>query len=358
MPDHVIVVVDIKGFGRRSEAVQKSLRKELYQALREALTSAGVAPDQCPAPEDRGDGVIWLLPGGVSKTDLTGRFVHRLHAELQTRAGRGESSAMRLRVALHSGEVIPDTRGWVGSALNTACRLLDTPQLREALAAAGPSRLALMVSNEWYEEIASSEDGDVVRATFWQAAIGIKEVRGVAWIHVPGFDEYLEERLQALPDRLTELKKAESDARERHEHAAVRLTGLPDVPLRSDELRLRIEQLIDRDGAVRDRTRMAALIDTCEGEIEQASGEVRQAVARFDRLLSLRDELRGRFEAYGAMETDRVPAEDLELARLRRRAHHLLWYAPCDLAAAEEAVEVYIEGLRRRLGHGGPEGEP
>ena len=108
-----IVVVDVEGFGdrRRTNPHQVAVRDGLYRALREAFGHAGIAWDDC-GHEDRGDGVLILIPAEVPKgllvESLPSALVTALHAHNGTHPG---PERIRLRMALHAGEVITTSTG-------------------------------------------------------------------------------------------------------------------------------------------------------------------------------------------------------------------------------------------------------
>ncbi len=185
---HEIIVVDIKDFGSRSNPVQSWLRDRLYELLEKALEAAGVDHRAAPPPTDRGDGMFWLLPGSVPKTDLTGPFVRHLHTGLRALAATSsDRAAMRLRVVLHAGEVAWDERGWVGADLNTACRMVDLPVLRETLAAAEDAPMVLAVSDAWHRSVILHDYPEIDPAEFRPVRFDAKEIRNAtAWIRVPG----------------------------------------------------------------------------------------------------------------------------------------------------------------------------
>jgi hypothetical protein len=183
-----ILVVDIEGFGKRQNPVQQHLRMRLYQIVREAMADIGIDMGELPV-SDRGDGAFWLLPTSVSKVDLTGRFITALQAGLQAHARvSSERAVLRLRAALHAGEVGQDEHGWVGEDLNTACRLVDLQELRVILAAATQSSLVLAVSDGWYSAVVRHDYPGIDSATFWPIRFHAKEVRQTAWVNVPGHE--------------------------------------------------------------------------------------------------------------------------------------------------------------------------
>src|SRR5438093_12175290 len=64
-----IMVVDMAGSARWHNLQQLRARRVLREAIREAIRQAGIAWTDL-AVEDRGDGMILLIPPKVSKVDL------------------------------------------------------------------------------------------------------------------------------------------------------------------------------------------------------------------------------------------------------------------------------------------------
>src|SRR5216683_2374732 len=122
-----ILVVDVEGFGnhRRTNPHRVAVRDGMYLALRQAFDGAGIPWAGCDQG-DGGDGVLVLVPPEVPK----GLFVDSLPDELARalRAHNGAHDAeeqIRLRMALHAGEINYDDHGMTGAAINLAFRLLD-----------------------------------------------------------------------------------------------------------------------------------------------------------------------------------------------------------------------------------------
>jgi hypothetical protein len=93
---------------------------------------------------------------------------------------------LRMRVALHAGDVLRDDQGWVGAELNTACRLVDLPALRNALAQVPSARLAVVVSDIWFKTVVRHDPGTVDHRNYTRVPIAMKEPDHWAWIYVPG----------------------------------------------------------------------------------------------------------------------------------------------------------------------------
>ena len=185
---HTIVVVDIEGFGRRPNPVQSWLRARLRQLLEDAFEGAGIDWAAGPAPEDRGDGAFLLLPGTVPKEDVTGPFVERLREGLRSHARTsGGEGRLRMRVALHGGEVARDGHGWVGTDLNTACRMVDHQPLRDALASVPEAELVVAVSDEWHRKVISHHHPGIDAAEYRPVRFDAKEIANeTIWVRVPG----------------------------------------------------------------------------------------------------------------------------------------------------------------------------
>ncbi|GAA4902906.1 hypothetical protein [Streptomonospora salina] len=184
---YVIMVADIEGFGRRPDPLQYWLRERMYGIADAAMAASGIDFSGSPTPTDRGDGAFWLFPGTVPKVELTANFMRCLRAEL--RAYKQVSSAdaeLRLRIALHSGEVARDRQSWVGTDLNTACRLVDIAPLKSCLQQCRPAAdLVLAVSQAWHSSVLRHNHPDI-SDDFLQVPFTAKEVRQNAWITVPG----------------------------------------------------------------------------------------------------------------------------------------------------------------------------
>ncbi|MFS8096860.1 tetratricopeptide repeat protein [Lentzea alba] len=180
-----ILVLDVEGFGdpRRTNANQVVVRRGLYRSVRSALDAAGIPRHRCDV-EDRGDGVFLLAGGDVPKAAFVESFPLAL-ADALRRHNKAHAAAehIRLRMALHAGEISYDDYGVTAASVNLAFRLLDAPALRNALATS-PGVLAVIVSSWFFEEVvwqSSPEDA----ATYRHTEVQVKETRASAWISLP-----------------------------------------------------------------------------------------------------------------------------------------------------------------------------
>jgi hypothetical protein len=108
-----IVCVDVEEFGdrRRTSPHHVAARAGLYGALRVAFDRGGVGWREC-SHEDRGDGALILVPPEVPKSLLVTGVLRELAAELRTHnVVHSQEARIRLRMAVHAGEVQRDKEG-------------------------------------------------------------------------------------------------------------------------------------------------------------------------------------------------------------------------------------------------------
>jgi class 3 adenylate cyclase len=152
VPVHrTILVVDVQGFGdrRRTNPHQLAVRDGLYQALKQAFRAAAIPWEGCQ-PEDRGDGVLFLAPAEVPKSGFAEVLPEALAEGLRAHNdGHRAEEQIRLRMALHAGEVSYDDHGVTGAAINLAFRLVDAGPLKEALAGSPGLLAGLFLMTSW-----------------------------------------------------------------------------------------------------------------------------------------------------------------------------------------------------------------
>src|ERR1700723_2291987 len=127
-----IVVFDVERFGdhRRTNLNQAAVREGLYRSVASAFGRAKIpwTPDDV---EDRGDGIFVRLQPEVPKSLLVELLPSELVAELTAHnSAHPEEERIRLRMALHAGEVLYDGHGVTGEAVNWAFRLVDAEPLK------------------------------------------------------------------------------------------------------------------------------------------------------------------------------------------------------------------------------------
>ncbi|WIY03062.1 hypothetical protein QRX60_04125 [Amycolatopsis mongoliensis] len=128
-------MVDVEGFGRysRTNPNKIRIRRGMYRSLERAFIEAGIPWAAC-RHEDLGDGVLVLVPAHISKALFADLLVPALADELAAHNKvHRPPEQIRLRLALHAGEVSYDDHGAIGSSILHAHRLVDAVELKHAL---------------------------------------------------------------------------------------------------------------------------------------------------------------------------------------------------------------------------------
>jgi hypothetical protein len=179
--------VDIAGFNaaQRDDDIQMYVHSSLYAMLRIAFDRSEIPWADC-AFEDRGDGVLVIVPPTLSVTGLVDPIPERLRG-LVRRHNRVSADAARiqLRVAAHIGSVHHDGYGFVGHDVTLLCRLLDARPLKRMLAKSG-AEVAFIASKYLYDNVIRSRPSLVDPDVFQPMPVRVKETRTRAWAYALG----------------------------------------------------------------------------------------------------------------------------------------------------------------------------
>lgn len=185
-PQHrSIVVVDIAGYGRRDDLAQVQARAGLDRVVRTAFHASGM-PWHRLVVKDRGDGMIVFIPATTSKVALLHPFLPRLSILLHdVNSQVRPDHRLRVRVAVHAGEVVEGPHGWIGTDVNLACRLVDSAPLRQELVRRSQADLVLIVSEAIHRAVIRHGHRGVDPAIYRPVDIAVKEVVTSAWLYSP-----------------------------------------------------------------------------------------------------------------------------------------------------------------------------
>jgi hypothetical protein len=180
-----MVLVDVEKFGdpARSLVDRLQVRRGMYGALQAAFDEAGIPWDRCKI-ENGGDGVLILVPADVSKNRLATRLPEHLAAAIEAHnADRQPPAKIRLRLALHAGEIHLDEHGQTSDSLIFAFRLLNSPEARSALATS-PETVAIITS-EWFYQNVIHPDPAAHPERYRAVRFESKETSAWAWVRLP-----------------------------------------------------------------------------------------------------------------------------------------------------------------------------
>ena len=183
--------VDVEKSSARGRLPKSGVRKVLREAVADSLARNNLSWADC-LTQDLGDGVTVIAAPGTAKADLLHAVIYDLALRLRQHnyaEGSGSRKLIRVRAALHAGELELTDDGLIdGRPLEVLARLLDAPELREALRAApADTPLALIMSGHYYEDTVKYGSLSVLPEDFAPRHVGVKEYEGEAWLFVPAF---------------------------------------------------------------------------------------------------------------------------------------------------------------------------
>jgi class 3 adenylate cyclase len=183
-----ILVFDIEQSNHpmRTNRDRVVIHEAMYAAVRTALKRVKYYH------EDRGDGVLVLVPPEVPKGRLVSNLLARLEAALgmhnaameRQNASRAAATQVRLRVAVHAGEVTFDGHGVVGAAVDYTFRLADAPPFKSALATS--TGACALITSRWFFDEVVHQNPDARPELFRRIETQVKSTRISAYIRVPG----------------------------------------------------------------------------------------------------------------------------------------------------------------------------
>jgi hypothetical protein len=180
-----IVAVDVERYSRRDNPGQLYLRHDLDRVLTEAFADAGIERPRKEA-QDGGDAWLMLFPPEVSKVRLLDNLPQQLAGALgRLNKGRTDEARLRLRVAVHAGEVHLDETGYPSEAVVHTVRLRDSAVVKSALRASATD-LVLVVSDYLYDSVVRHGYGALESRNYLPREVVNKEFRARAWLQVVG----------------------------------------------------------------------------------------------------------------------------------------------------------------------------
>jgi hypothetical protein len=160
------------------------------------------------------------------------------------------------------------------------------------------------------------------------------------------------QRIDELARTAATTAAARKDALDARQRAGVKIAEefLPAPPAASAASRFQRDEL-EALVSTAQWQRLSDEMDRAERELAAETASYRAAADAADASLGRREELRGMLQAYKAKAARLGAAEDLGITEIYEAARDMLWTAPCDLAAAADAVAAYqqaILGIGRR----------
>ncbi|EIV94383.1 toll/interleukin-1 receptor domain-containing protein [Frankia sp. QA3] len=179
----VLFAIDPVRFGPVGVGVPVVWRDGLRQLLGLAARGCDL-PADAVSVQDRGDGLLGAVrddvPAELVVADLMRELRHTLHTY---NSMRGEKGRVRLRVALHQGQVVADEGAGVrGGAAQAASRLVDTPALSRLLGEFPTAEMAVIISATLFATTVDRRLHDLDPGSFRRVETDVPGLAGPAWV--------------------------------------------------------------------------------------------------------------------------------------------------------------------------------
>lgn len=180
---------DVRQYSTRDHATRMFVQTQLEGLLDRAAQRARVTVDPALV-QHRGDGYLTLWPTSVTTVDILTRYLPAVHEELVlSNEMLTARDTIQLRFAVSSGtsEKSP-SGGFIGTAVITVARLVDSAEARRELAAAGTAPLVVFVDDHVYQDVVGPGLADLDPDRYRRVDLDLPEKRftRTAWLTVPG----------------------------------------------------------------------------------------------------------------------------------------------------------------------------
>lgn len=179
------LATDIEDYSRHRNLEQLDAQRRLARIVTFACLRARVVRVE---RQEQGDGQLVVLRAGIDETYVVPALILGLRQALyESNRDSGDFGRIRLRAALAQGPLTAGASGYVGKAVVTVSRLLDSAPLRSALTDNADIELALAVTDDLYADVLSENYPGLAASEFTRTDISVpaKSFSTSAWLHRP-----------------------------------------------------------------------------------------------------------------------------------------------------------------------------
>lgn len=176
-----VSLTDVVQFGARTrnDNDRRIIREALARMTRTALKGMPEAWS-----EDRGDGLLTVIPPSVSTAKVMDQLLKVLPAALaRHNTAQRDSARFQLRLAINVGPLASDTMGVAGEAIILAARLIEAPNFKDAIAGSD-AYLGVIASPFVYDTVIRHGSNPSEVASYTQVPVEVKESDTVAWMRL------------------------------------------------------------------------------------------------------------------------------------------------------------------------------
>jgi hypothetical protein len=178
--------LDVVGYGARTVLQEQQVERRLQRLVDATLSECGLKLDP-EIVEHRwtGDGINAVLPVDIDPTVILPLLIRSLASALG--ADNAQSAdRIRMRMSVSAGLIERHPAGFSGQLIVDVNRLVDNPALRQALADAPASDLAVAMSDHVYAMVIGPGYPGIPEGQFSPMHVVAKEFSATAWLWLSG----------------------------------------------------------------------------------------------------------------------------------------------------------------------------
>lgn len=184
--NRLCLVTDIKGYSAHSATEHADAQRRLLQVMNFACRNAGIRWVSSRDRQDRGDGRLYVFSPRLDETLVIPRLLIGLrHGLYQANCAPGAFGRVRLRAAMARGIIARGPTGYLGQAPITACRLVDSAQLKKGIDDADDADLAFIAPDDLFQDVIKQDFPGLPADEFTRVDVSVKEFSGVGWMYLP-----------------------------------------------------------------------------------------------------------------------------------------------------------------------------
>jgi class 3 adenylate cyclase len=175
-----VVFTDVVAFSSsaRNDEDRRIIREALFGMTQMMLQGSAGARS-----EDRGDGILTVVPPSIPTANVIERLLKELLPALERHnSAHHESARFQLRAAVNVGPVATDTMGVTGEAIIIAARLVEAPLFKKAMDTTG-ANLGVIASTFVYETVIKHARN---LTGYSQVQVRLKGFNRLAWMKLFG----------------------------------------------------------------------------------------------------------------------------------------------------------------------------
>lgn len=181
----LLVAVDATGYGGGTDKEHFDMQSGLTAVLDAAATRAKLRRDLW-IKQQSGDGELAILPRDEPEPVIVDQYVRYLDEALTAHNVNPAAKRIRLRMAIHFGTAMLADNGYAGQGVVAVSRLVESPPIKDALAAAPQACLAVILSRQIFDDVVRQGHISVPATDFAKVSVQVKEFQDEAWVKVVG----------------------------------------------------------------------------------------------------------------------------------------------------------------------------